>query len=182
MSRRVPFGVAEVHETKLPGVGLRFDFVTGSGTPVGVLVHRTGRRDVLVYSRDDASSCEATIQLDQQDATTLAELLGATRIVEELAAVQQDIAGLAIDWIEIEPESEWAGRTLADAAVHSTTSVSVVAIIEVDGTAIAAPGADDVLAPGATAVAVGTADGLEDLSRRLRRSSPSAPPRPGRPQ
>jgi len=163
--------VAEVHETKLPGVGLRFDFVTGSGTPVGVLVHRSGRRDVLVYSRDDASSCEAAIQLDQQDATTLAELLGATRIAEELATVQQDVAGLAIDWVEIEPGSEWAGRTLADAAVHSTTSVSIVAIIATDGTAIAAPGAHDVLAVGATAVAVGTAEGLQQLAHRLRRSS-----------
>jgi len=163
--------MAEVHETKLPGVGVRFDFVTGTGVPIGVLVHRSGRRDVLVYSRADASSCESTIQLDPGDATTLAELLGATRIAEELAAVQQDIAGLSIDWIVIEDDSEWAGRTLADAAVHSTTSVSIVAIISTDGTAIAAPGADDVLAPGATAVAVGTAEGLEDLMRRLRRTS-----------
>jgi TrkA domain protein len=163
--------MAEVQETKLPGVGVRFDFVAASGTPIGVLVHRSGRRDVLVYSRTDASSCEATVQLEPQDANTLAELLGATRIAEELAAVQQDIAGLSIDWISIEPGSEWAGRTLAAAAVHSNTSVSIVALIGTDGAAIAAPGADDVLAAGATAVAVGTADGLADLTARLRRSS-----------
>lgn len=161
--------MAEVRETKLPGVGVRFDFVTGTGTPIGVLVHRSGRRDVLVYSRSDPSSCQSTIELDQEDATTLAELLGATRIAEELAAVQQDIAGLSIDWILIEHESEWGGRTLADAAVHTTTSVSVVALIGADGVAIAAPGADAVLTPGSTAVAVGTAEGLTDLTRRLRR-------------
>lgn len=162
--------MAEVHETKLPGIGVRFDFVTGSGVPIGVLVHRSGRRDVLVYSQEDPSSCQATIQLDPADATTLAELLGASRIAEELAAVQQDIAGLSIDWILIEPDAEWAGRTLADAAVHSATQVSVVAIIDDAGVAIAAPGADDVLAPGATAVAVGSPAGLEHLARRLRRS------------
>jgi TrkA domain protein len=163
--------MAEVRETKLPGVGVRFDFVSGTGMPIGVLVHRSGRRDVLVYSRADPSSCQSTIQLDPEDATTLAELLGATRIAEELAAVQQDIAGLSIDWIEIEPGSEWADRTLADAAVHSTTGVSIVALLGSDGDATAAPGADDVLTPGSTAVAVGTAEGLRQLARRLRRSS-----------
>ena len=162
--------MAEVRETKLPGVGVRFDFVTGSGTPIGVLVHRTGRRDVLVYSRSDPSSCQSTIELAPEDATTLAELLGATRIAEELAAVQQDIAGLAIDWIKIDAGSDWAGRTLADAAVHTTTSVSIVALLDADGVAIAAPGADAVLAAGSTAVAVGTAEGLAQLALRLRRS------------
>jgi len=49
--------MAEVRETKLPGVGVRFDFVAASGNPIGVLVHRSGRRDVLVYSRRDPSAC-----------------------------------------------------------------------------------------------------------------------------
>jgi TrkA domain protein len=163
--------MADVHETKLPGVGVRFDFVTGSGTPIGVLVHRSGRRDLLVYSREDASSCDHTIPLESEDATTLAELLGATRIVEELAAVQQDVAGLAIDWIRVEEGSEWAGRSLAEAAVRTSIGVSVVALIGEDGGAIAAPGAHDVLTAGAVAVAVGSADGLERLAARLRRSA-----------
>jgi TrkA domain protein len=162
--------MAEVRETKLPGVGVRFDFVSGAGTPLGVLVHRSGGRDILVYSADDPETCRATIRLDPADATTLAELLGASRITEELESAQQDIAGLAIDWIPVEPDAEWAGRTLADAAVHSTTSVSIVALVGADGTAIAAPGARDVLAPGSTAVAVGTSEGLRALAERLRRS------------
>ena len=36
--------MAEVIETKLPGIGVRYDFRSASGTPVGVLVHRSGRR------------------------------------------------------------------------------------------------------------------------------------------
>jgi TrkA domain protein len=70
--------MADVTETKLPGVGARYDFLTASGQRVGVLVHRTGTRDLLVYSTRDPSSCERTIELDQEDAQTLAELLGAS--------------------------------------------------------------------------------------------------------
>lgn len=159
--------MAGVSETKLPGIGVRYDFETSSGRNLGVLVHRTGRRDLLVYSEQDPEACVVTLELDLSDARTLAELLGASRIAEELGAMQQDLQGLAIDWVRIEPGSEWAGSTLADAAVHSETGVSVVAIIGDDGP-VAAPGADDVLAPGAVAVAVGTPEGVEHFSARVR--------------
>lgn len=159
--------MADVSETKLPGIGVRYDFATSDGTRVGVLVHRTGRRELLVYSRDDVEACANTIVLESDDSRTLAELLGASRVAEQLAAVQQEIEGLVIDWLRIEPGSEWAGARLADAAVHSETGVSIVALIGTEGP-IAAPGADDVLEAGATAVAVGTAEGLELLRHRLR--------------
>jgi TrkA domain protein len=158
--------MAEVSETALPGVGVRYDFRSSSGTRIGVLVHRTGRRELLVYSMRDPDSCIAQLTLDPDDSRTLAELLGASRITEHLAAAQQDIEGLAIDWILIEDGAEWTGRTLRDAGVHTNAGVSVVALVAPDGV-IAAPGADDVLRAGATAVAVGTAEGLERFTEKI---------------
>jgi len=125
--------MAEVIETKLPGIGVRYDFRTASGTPVGVLVHRSGRRDLLVYSKKDAAAAEMTLGLDADDSRTLAELLGASRVAERLAAVQQDIEGLTIDWIRIEPGAEWAGQSLSGAGVHTITGVSIVAIVVATG-------------------------------------------------
>jgi TrkA domain protein len=159
--------MAEVIETKLPGIGVRYDFRTGTGTPVGVLIHRSGRRDLLVYSKRDSAATELTLGLDADDSRTLAELLGASRVAERLAAVQQEIEGLTIDWIRIEPGAEWTGLSLSAAGVHSITGASVVAIVVETG-AIIAPGANDVLAPGATAVAIGTRQGIELLGDRLR--------------
>jgi TrkA domain protein len=160
--------MSDVTETKLPGIGVRYDFEIASGARVGVLVHRTGRRDLLVYSAEDPEACLLSLELDADDARTLTELLGASRVAAELTAMQQDLAGLAIDWIRIEPGSEWDGKALKDAAVHTNTGVSVVAIIG-EGEPIAAPGADDVLAPGAVAVAVGTPEGLEAFTAHVRK-------------
>jgi len=160
--------MAEVSETTLPGVGVRYDFQTAQGTRIGVLVHRTGRRDLLVYALDDPDSLTAQLGLEPDDARTLAELLGASRIAEHLAAVQQDIEGLSIDWIVIDDGAEWAGASLRDAGVHTNTGVSVVALLGGDR-AIAAPGAEDVLAPGWTAVAVGTPEGLQQLTAKVKR-------------
>ena len=158
--------MADVDETQLPGMGVRYDFTTEDGVRLGVLVHRTGRRDIFVYSAEDPDECVMTVTLRPDDARTIAELLGASRIAEHLAAVQQQVAGLTLDWISVSPKSEWAGLTLREAAIHTNTGVSVVAILHGDDVT-AAPGAEDVLTPGAQVVAIGTAGGLEALTARL---------------
>jgi len=158
--------MADVEETQLPGMGVRYDFTTDEGDRLGVLVHRTGRRDVFLYAADDPDECRATITLRPDDARTLSELLGASRVAEHLAAVQQQVAGLTLEWIPVASTSPWAGLTLREAAIHTETGVSVVALLDGDDVT-AAPGAEDVLVAGAQVVAIGTADGLALLRARL---------------
>lgn len=161
--------MADVQETHLPGIGVRFDFPTSTGARVGVLVHKTGRRELLVYRQEDPDECAVSVDLASDEARTLAEMLGASRIIEQLDNLRQEVEGLSIDWITIDEHAEWANRTLSDAAVHSQTGASIVAIITANGS-IAAPGANDVLRPGETIVAVGVAEGIRHLTARLRRS------------
>ena len=40
--------MADVTETPLPGVGVRYEFTTEADERVGVIVHRGGRREVVV--------------------------------------------------------------------------------------------------------------------------------------
>jgi TrkA domain protein len=154
--------MTEVRETPLPGVGIRYDFVTRAGTRLGVLVHHGGRRSLLVYSVDDPDACRATVELDGEDALTLAELLGAAHIGAALAAMQQEVQGLAIDWLSVAPSSPAVGRSLAELAVHTRTGVSVVAVLRGTET-IPAPGAETRLEGGDTIVGVGTAEGMQRL-------------------
>lgn len=158
--------MAEVRETELPGVGTRFDFTSSSGEPVSVLVYRSGRREILVYDRNDPDQCRTALRLSAEDTITLVEVLGASRVIASLAAAQQELAGLAIDWLTISPSSQWAGKTLVDAAIHTRTGVSIVAIMRGDE-AIDAPRADTELMPGDRVVAIGTANGVAQLEREL---------------
>ena len=155
----------DIQETNLPGVGLRHDFTTKAGRQLGVVTHRTGRRDLLVYDRNDPDACQEVIQLTDDEADALAELLGAARLVEHLAGLQR-IEGLAIDWLPIRPGSPYAGRAIADTQARSRTGVSIVAILRGDRT-IPAPTPDAGLDPGDTLVVVGTADGIKELSKLL---------------
>jgi TrkA domain protein len=151
--------VAEVRETRLPGVGVRHDFTADDGTQIGVLVHRDGRRDVLVYDRDDPDSCSSVVHLSADDARTVSELLGASQITEAVTAMQQQIEGLALEWIEIPPGSPMAGRTIGDGAFRTRTGCSVVAVIRGD-TSFPAPGPDFAFEARDVAVVVGTLAGV----------------------
>jgi len=154
--------MAEVTEIRLPGVGVRHEFTTSSGERLGVLSHRSGRRELVVYHRDDPDAATTILHLSQDDTRTLAELLGASQVSEALMAVQQDVEGLAIDWITLPDHSRVAGATIAEGQFRTRTGASIVAVIRGE-TTVPAPGPEHRLEAGDVAVAVGTAEGLVQL-------------------
>ena len=158
--------MAEVRETLLPGVGVRHEFTTATGERVAVLTHRGGRRDVAVYARDDPDDCTTVLHLSPDDTRTLAELLGTSQVSEALAAVQQQVEGLAIDWLTVTSGSRFAGATIADGQFRTQTGTSIVAVVRGD-TTIPAPGPATRFEAGDVVVAVGTPDGLSRLRSLL---------------
>ena len=150
----------------MPGVGVRHDFVTGDGRTVGVLVHRDGRREILVYGADDPDTCTMALSLSADDARTMNELLGGSRVIEAIGVVQHEIDGLSIEWISVASGSPAVGTSIADGAYRSRTGASIVAVVRADQP-IPAPEPDFVFAAGDVAVAVGTVEGLATLRTLL---------------
>ena len=147
-----------ITQTPLPGLGVRYDLALESGVRVGVLAHRTGRREVFVYGARDPDAVVAEVVLTAEEGKVVADLLGGTELVESVARVQQ-IEGLAIDWIELPETSPFVDRTIADAEVRTRTGVSIVAVIR-DDDAHPAPGPEFRFSAGDTAVVVGTPRGI----------------------
>lgn len=159
--------MSEIREVKLPGVGVRYEFETAERRRVGVISHRTGLREVYVAREDDPDEFSRVLTLAPDDARTLAELLGASRVAQQLADLQQRIEGLVIDWLPLRADSAYAGRTIGDAQIRSRTGVSVVAILRGED-ALPAPGPDEQLQSGDYLVVVGTARGVEEVVELLR--------------
>ncbi len=151
--------MATITETALPGVGVRYELELESGVHIGVLAHRTGRRELFVYSARDPDAVATELAFTAEEGKIVADLLGGTQVVESLARLQQQIEGLAIDWLLIPATSPFVGRTIADEEVRTRTGVSIVAVIR--GTdAHPAPAPAFRLEPGDTAVVVGTPAGI----------------------
>ncbi len=148
----------EIHETALQGGGVRHDFATRAGERVGVVAHRHGRRELLVYDSVDPDACRESLQLTAEESLALAQLLGGSRTVALRPCHPVD--GLVVDWVRVPSESPFAGRTIAAAGVRSVTGTSIVAVLR-RGKAFPSPSPDFALEAGDTAVVVGTADGIE---------------------
>lgn len=156
----------KIEETSLPGVGMRHDFTAEDGSRIGVVHHRTGRRELFVCSSDDPDAVTVSLNLTDDDSHALSEALGGSTVIENLGTLQQQIEGLAIDWLTVEPETPYAGKTIGDARIRTRTGVSVVAVIRGEQ-AYPAPGPEFMVDAEDTLVVVGTPEGIKTVSEIL---------------
>jgi TrkA domain protein len=167
--------VPDIHETGLPGVGVRYEMTTRAGVRLGVVAHHRGRRDFVVYDPADPDAARESVALTGAESTALAALLAGSG---RLPGDDTDPAGrgtghrghsigrFAVDWVPVPTGSPYAGRSIATAGVRSITGVSIVAVLREDA-AFPSPGADFCLEAGDTALVVGTRDGVEALVELL---------------
>jgi K+:H+ antiporter subunit KhtT len=158
--------MTNITEVKLPGLGVRFEFTTENGSRVGVVCHRSGRRELYIADQTDPDTSTRMLDLSEDEARTLGEVLGGSRIARDLGELQQRVEGLAIDWLPVREGSPYDGRAIGAAQVRTRTGVSIVAVIRGE-LAIPAPTPDVELAGGDYLVVVGTARGIEEVVELL---------------
>ncbi|MFT4262952.1 MAG: TrkA C-terminal domain-containing protein [Nocardioides sp.] len=154
----------EVEETKLPGIGLRHDFVTESGRRIGIISTKSGSRHLSIYREDDEDAVKASIELSQEESSILAELLGAPRVIERLKKLAEQVEG--IKTVGVPLGERLGGRTLGDAAIRSRTGASIVAVFRGDEVT-PSPTPDFRFQVGDKVVVVGTEDGVRAASAIL---------------
>lgn len=163
----------KVTETDLPGVGVRFDLETNLGRVVGVVVHQSGRRDLVVYDDRDVDRARESVELSEDEGHTLGELLGGSPVLEHLDDAVHRVEDLVISWIKIHSESSLAGLTLAQAELRVRTGAGVVALVG-QSVSIPIPGGADRLEPGHTAVVVGVPSAVKAATVLLARPRSTA--------
>jgi TrkA domain protein len=158
----------DVEETALPGVGLRYDFTTAARQRVAVVSRRTGQQELVLYAEDDPDSARVVVPLTATEADTLAEILGAPRIVERLSDLHRQIEQLVIEQMEVPAGSMYDDRPLGDTRARTRTGASIVAVVR--GTDVfASPRPDFPLRGGDVLVVVGTDEGVRGVAEILAR-------------
>jgi TrkA domain protein len=161
-----------VNEIPLPGIGVRYEFVTQDGDRVAVVHHRSGVRELVLFERDDPDTSHDLLRLGPEDSRTLAELLGVSQVAKDLAELERDVEGLAVEGLAVDrlplgAASPFDGRAIGDTRARTRTGVSIVAVLRGDE-AHPAPGPEFALRGGDTLVVVGTPRGIEELAIVLR--------------
>jgi len=105
-------------------------------------------------------------RLDEDEAVTVAEILGAPRIAVKLADLSREVPGLASEQVEILTGSVYDGHTLGDTQARTRTGSSVVALVR-DDQVIASPLPSQDLVAGDVLVVIGTSDGIAKIRTLL---------------
>lgn len=156
----------DIEETRLPGVGLRHDLLTRQGGRLGVVSSRNGTRQVVIYDPEDPDAAKASVTLTADEGEILAELLGAPRIVERLARLNEQLDVLTTVDVPLAATSPYVDRTLGDTRTRTRTGASVVAVVR-DAELHASPAPDFRFSAGDHVVVVGTDAGVADVERLL---------------
>ena len=156
----------DIERVNLPGIGMRHSFTTDRDRRLGVVSHHTGRRDLVIYDRDDPDSAVVSVALSGEEANALAELLGTARLVERLTELNRQVEGLVTEQFAVTEGSPYANRTLGDTAARTRTGASIVAVVR-DRHVFASPRPDFHFEPGDVVVVVGTAEGTNGVARIL---------------
>ena len=150
----------DVRETKLPGVGLRYEFTNRDGDRIAVIARRGGDFEVFVCALpEDPDSARRVFRLTDREAEAMAQILGAPRMVEGYADLTKEVPGLSAGQVMIADGSRYQGRLLGDTRARTRTGASIVAIVRGDEV-LASPGPAELLHAGDVLVVIGTDDGI----------------------
>jgi TrkA domain protein len=156
-----------VYESDLPGVGKKHEVELDDGSRLVVVTHNTGKREV--YRRPDADAdSERLFELSDQLARQVGTILeGAYFQPIQSRDIETMLGGdTVLEWVTVDENSEFTGRTLAESDIRGKTGVSVIAIQRADRT-IANPGADTRLEAGDTLVALGPRESCRSFRREI---------------
>ncbi len=152
-----------VEETELPGVGRKFTVRTSTGDELVIVVHHSGRRQLLLYegSGDEPS---AALDLTDEEARELGAILSGVLFHPELTgAATTRVAEQAIDWVEV-PVGPLVGEPLG--TVGTEGDAHVIAISR-SGALLPQPLPETRLEAGDTLVLGGPRAGVDALKRQL---------------
>lgn len=157
----------DVRETKLPGVGLRYEFENRDGERIAVIARRGGEFEVFVCAvPGDPDSARKVFRLTDREADAMAQILGAPRMVEGYADLTKEVPGLSAGQVMVNPGSRYAGRPLGDTRARTRTGASIVAVVRGEQV-LASPGPEEILQASDVLVVIGTDEGIEAVRQLI---------------
>ena len=154
----------DVKEVLLPGVGLRYEFTSHQGDRIGIIARRGGDFDVVLYGRDDPDEARPVFHLTDEEADTVAQILGAPRIAERFTELTREVPGLEAGQIQIRPDTPFVDRPLGDTQARTRTGASIVAIVRNEDV-LASPGPAELLRARDVLIVIGTEEGIAGVEQ-----------------
>lgn len=155
----------EIISRVLPGIGVCQELSLHDGRRIGIVTRRNGVRNFVVYD-EDGDGAAASVELTDDEADAVAELLGAPTLVMRLSNLQSQADQVLTEQLPLPATSRYAGLTLGDTQARTRTGASIVAVLR-SGVTHPSPGPDFGLQADDLLVTVGTREGIDQVAALL---------------
>ncbi len=118
----------------------------------------------MLYGRDDPDEARPVFHLTDEEADTVAQILGAPRIAERLTELTREVPGLEAGQIHIRPGSPFVDHPLGDTHARTRTGASIVAIVRNEDV-LASPGPAEMLRARDVLIVIGTEEGIAGVEQ-----------------
>lgn len=149
----------DVKEVRLPSIGRRYEFTSHEGDRIGIVARRSGDFEIVLYAREDPDQARPVFRLTDDEAETVAQILGAPRIAERFTELTREVPGLDVGRVQIRPGSPFVDHPLGDSRARTRAGASIVAIVR-NEEVLASPGPAEILRARDVLVVIGTEDGI----------------------
>lgn len=117
-----------LHETSLPGIGVRRELDLADGRRIGVVTHRDAQTELILSDAEDPDACAACLPLTLEEASALGALLSGPRLVSQPQEEHADLPGITTRQLILPSDSPYAGEVLGATRTRTRTGVSIVAV------------------------------------------------------
>jgi TrkA domain protein len=160
--------MSTISESKLPGVGYKFQIETASGDRLTIVIHDDGTRELYHFTEKRPDRVASVVTLTDSEARQVAGIVGGlTYVPKALPSEEIILDDLLLQWYTIKTGSACIGKTICDLRVRTITGASIVSIIEPDRVKRINPEASTVLNEGATLILAGDRRTITALRRLL---------------
>lgn len=157
-----------IRESDLPSIGKKFEVEVSSGDKLVIVLHDDGRRELYHFYRDNPDDSVSMITLDDNDARSVAAIIGGLAYrPKALETVDVILDDLIIEWYKIEIGSKCTGKSIGEMKVRQKTGATIIAVIEKDGKKHMNPPVNYVFTPESTIVVTGERKNLTKLKYYL---------------
>ncbi len=148
--------MARIRESELPGIGRKYQFETDAGERLVVVVHGDGTRELYHERRDDPDACVPIARMEDAEARQIAGIIGGLSYrPRDLAAVEEALDELVVEWLQLRAGSRVIGRTIGGIDVRKQTGAAIVAVVGPGNARTINPGPEQILVEGMTLVVIG---------------------------
>lgn len=157
-----------IRESKLPGIGYKFEILTKNQDKLVIVIHHDGRREIYQFDPDIPDEVVSNITFNDSEARQIAGILGGM-IYKPNALETVDIVfgDLVIEWYQVEHHAPAVNKTIGEIDIRNNFGVTVIAIKKKHTKKSHNPGPDTVIEAGDTLVISGERSQLTELIKNL---------------